>query len=219
MHFVVLLCLLAMSCAVPPAEYRDGAPLRPSAPPARYAPPGMGLPEYWGSPQPTRPQVEPGPKPKRVLPETPESRRGPGLWATRDPAIPEPGVIVQGVKIPLPDDTPVADMERARACAQGTNATLLKPGVEMGEIFRDGKYIAPDMRACHVFLAWHKCMTSKMWPPEAREGNKRLAAHAWDFFKQDPNRCHKWVDATATELAKFETSLLSWFATNYGARQ
>lgn len=119
----LLLCLFLAACAAPERhELRDGAPVRPApvfVTPG-YTPAGAGLPEYMpGPPEPVR--VEPNPRPTRLLPQTPESRRGPGIWAgdaTFDDVMQEFGVL--GVLLPFPAGDSVEDAAmrgQVRMCA------------------------------------------------------------------------------------------------------
>lgn len=211
MRFRYAALLLSLACATPGTTYNKGTYAPPPPAPTR---PGVGLPQPHMPGQHVGPKVEPNPRPRRPLPPTP----GPGIWASETPTS-APSVVVKGVIIPLPQDVPVPDAERARACAQGASATLDLPHSDLGSVLRGKSPPVADMRNCTAFLAWHKCMTSKMWPLATREGAMRLADYAWEHFKKDPNRCHKWATARAESLALFENDLLSWFTGNYGRRQ
>jgi hypothetical protein len=85
----VLLCLLCLGCASgAPTTYSKGT-LRP--PPPAPTRPGVGLPAYEPGVRPMPPQ--PNPAPRRVLPQTPETRKEPGLWASEAPeATPSAGI-------------------------------------------------------------------------------------------------------------------------------
>lgn len=110
-----LALLLALACAGPeriPSTYAQGAPMPPRPPPfnpAQDAPHTVGQPGHLAPP--VRPQ--PNPVPGRVLPQTPETRREPGIWASD--GAPKPKVHF----VPyLPQSVPlVPDAELAR-CAR-----------------------------------------------------------------------------------------------------
>jgi hypothetical protein len=81
-----LICLvsLLMACATAsPTEYKQGVytPARaPTFNPVEDAPHTVGQPGYVG-----RPESLPRSPNKRILPQTPETRQEPGLWAGDEP--------------------------------------------------------------------------------------------------------------------------------------
>jgi len=111
----LLLLLLTASCATSPAPrahrpayYCDG--LEVSCPPEAFAHPGYtprgtGLPEY--RPTAEEPEVERSPH-KRLLPQTPETRREAGIWAADRPprSLPPRKVTfyTSDYEYPMPDD-------------------------------------------------------------------------------------------------------------------
>src|SRR4051812_21184410 len=115
MPLLLLLLLLVACTASEPGRYRDGARLPPPEPRTTYTPAGAGLPEYFAQPEQRRP---PEPVPTRALPETPESRKEPGLWGAESPqaakgtpTAPE----ILGVPLPgLPTDTGEPDHAASR---------------------------------------------------------------------------------------------------------
>lgn len=74
------------------------------------------------------PQVEPGPRPTRLLPQTPETRRGPGLWSATPPVATADNGSVPEIfdwNVPLPEnDEPAA--ERIKQCAAIMNVASAK---------------------------------------------------------------------------------------------
>lgn len=135
----LLLCLFLAACAAPERhELRDGAPVRtaPVFVTPGYTPAGAGLPEYMpGHPEPVR--IEPNPRPARLLPQTPETRREPRIWATNEPDAPhvnddgKPAPLVLGERLPYEDfQYEPKDREHVRRCATKGDAALrstLKP--------------------------------------------------------------------------------------------
>lgn len=119
MRALLLLAVFLNACAPGPSERSElkrGAFAPPPPAPVR---PGVGLPTYDPHVKPLPPQ--PQPKPTRLLPQTPESRRGPGIWAgdaTFDDVMREFGVL--GVLLPFPTGDSVEDSAQrgqVRMCA------------------------------------------------------------------------------------------------------
>lgn len=106
-------------------EYHDGMPVRtvPVFVTPGYTPAGAGLPEYMPG-MDAAPAVPRG-KDRRVLPETPQSRREPGIWASDDErrARPVPSVArwqrtLFGIELPLVEENPPGDSARlTNGCA------------------------------------------------------------------------------------------------------
>lgn len=88
------LVLLLLSCGAPGHEYMRGTMVAPPPAPAR---PGVGAPIRG---QPGEPRVYPRSPHTRVLPQTPETRHGPGIWAADVHRIPQPPVRKVGDPIP-----------------------------------------------------------------------------------------------------------------------
>lgn len=103
LHFAPVLgvaALLAACATSRPTEYHQGAFVPPPPAPVR---PGVGAPVVGQPGQPS--PVQPGPRPTRVLPETPETRREPGIWAGDPPRAPlSPVPLILGVPLPVPPD-------------------------------------------------------------------------------------------------------------------
>jgi hypothetical protein len=100
---VSVVALLLAACGSPRRQYAQGAPLAPR-PPAFS--PTTDAPHTVGQPGHVRPatRMEPNPRPGRVLPETPETRRGPGIWASGAPSDgAERGPQILDVPLPIGD--------------------------------------------------------------------------------------------------------------------
>lgn len=86
--FAVLLGATLAGCSSTPdapSQYERGTyrppPRAPTFEPNHDAPHTTGQPGHLRP----MPQVEPGPRPKRLLPQTPETARQPGIWASEAP--------------------------------------------------------------------------------------------------------------------------------------
>jgi hypothetical protein len=99
MRYLLLLLFLTGCASSAPGTFKRGAYVSP--PPAPAARPGVGAPSVG---QPGRPHALPRSPHVRVLPETPETMREPGLWAGDEPkAIAGPKVaILLNLVIELP---------------------------------------------------------------------------------------------------------------------
>lgn len=103
---VAVLLLVGCGVAAPAkhGQYAQGAPVPPRPPaftPAQDAPHTVGQPGTLAPPR-QYPRAPPG---QRVLPETPETRRGPGLWGSTPPVAsddPDPSLTLMGVPIAAP---------------------------------------------------------------------------------------------------------------------
>lgn len=117
MRFALLLLLTSCSGV-------QGIPVAPRPPafsPVTDAPITIGQPGT----QPRGVAIEPNPKPSRALPESPETRRGPGIWASKEPET-DPTISVLGVPLWAPDaDTDVMGVYH-RCAAMANTATSVK---------------------------------------------------------------------------------------------
>lgn len=148
-----LALILCLGCATStPTTYEKGA-YRP----APAFDPATRAPHTF--PPGTPSQAQPRPKPTRVLPQTPETRREPTLWATtpprgdyndltRQPGEPIPDILFFGVALPVPPDAKDAvDTLPIEWCAK-----------EMTRRAHDAILVArimmlpPEQRRCHVDL-------------------------------------------------------------------
>lgn len=121
--------LLCLACSSAPRQYMDGAPMRPPVPRTIYTPPGTGLPEYWSAPE-RKPDIQPGPRPTRALPQTDRTRQEPTIWASdsQDPPgwnDPAPKIAVLDVEIPMPEEVKTEwDARLAAQCAMRADIGL-----------------------------------------------------------------------------------------------
>lgn len=143
-----LLPLLFLACA-PPREYRDGARLPPAEPRTTYAPTGTGLPEYWGRPE-RKPDVEPNPKPTRLLPPSME----PGIWAASEPTDPRVSVLETWIPVPSVDD----DDGRPLAAIHCTDAIDVTFRDDAPELWIGAAAVTEEDRACLAALVFHACI-------------------------------------------------------------
>jgi hypothetical protein len=108
-HLLSLILVLGCSSSAP-SQYERGT--YPGAPPLR---PGHGAPVV-GQPSVTvRTVPQPNPKPQRLLPETPETQRQPGIWASGSvtPTLP----LLFGVVLPYPEIEEKIDRSNTDMCA------------------------------------------------------------------------------------------------------
>jgi hypothetical protein len=138
--------LLLMACAPSaPNAYERGTLSRHPAPAQR---PGVGAPAY--DPRSPGARPEPGPRPTRILPQTPESRRGPGLWATRDPLADMPARTLFGVPLPDPGD---AEAKKIRAFCARSVALASRHGEHDAAVSR----LVEQERRCLAARLYHMC--------------------------------------------------------------
>ena len=169
MHRLLCLTVLIGCASATPGspDLRDGAPVRPApvfVTPG-YTPAGAGLPEYMpGPPEPVR--VEPNPRPARVLPETPHTRREAGLWASSTPSS-----WPQVLEVPLPGPENPSDTETVPAslCSYFINKRIDEFGLR-----RALENLSPAERKCFVGRAYHDCASRH--EGEVARDEKRSAA-------------------------------------------
>lgn len=156
----VLLLLLA-SCASGHSEFHRGTMGAPPAAPAR---PGVGAPIRG---QPGEPHAYPRSPYTRVLPETPETRHGPGLWAADATLPPPPPMRKKGEPIPKIRvlDIPVPHHENAtdaldtgptEQCAGAVNAVLMGGDAALAS---RALRLTPNQRECLAALAHMDCLS------------------------------------------------------------
>lgn len=150
----IILCLFLAACASPaPTTYSQGAyrPAPPAFNPVTDAPITIGQPGY------VRPgvQAEPGPKPTRVLPETPQTRREPGIWAS-DTGAPsgEEWQRVLNIYLPMPESiTSAAEAWPVARCARHINTRL----DALGLMERARALSTRSIRACLAARLYQFC--------------------------------------------------------------
>jgi hypothetical protein len=146
-RLLLLSAVVAITACTSPesSEFHKGTLTRP--PPAPAARPGVGAPMY-GQPGP---QMHPRSPHGRVLPETPETRKGPGIWAAHPPD--DAPTITFNWDVPVPEDDDEA-AEQLRKCAktmEGASArTLQKHDVErLDRININWRLCWPHMAVLH----------------------------------------------------------------------
>lgn len=177
-----LLLLLFAACAAPQQrrEFRDGAPMRTPVvePRTTYTPTGAGLSEYWAEPDAPKPERSPY---TRVLPQTPETMKGPGIWAVKPPD--ERAVKVLGVLVPLgPDIHTQEDALPGEHCGQEAARGFVSDAGLMKEIGR----ISDKEKACLVGTAMMECLARQRFVREQ---------HIASFDGQPPRSAVENMDA------------------------
>lgn len=122
-HLYFLFPLLVACAPSAPSQYEQGAYRPPVRAPVFN--PATGAPHTVGQPGHLDPNAYPRSPYTRVLPETPETRREPGIWAANPPRTSvkppkwedrEP--VVLGIELPEPDDSSEAFRMQNRICAE-----------------------------------------------------------------------------------------------------
>lgn len=115
-----------------------------------YTPAGAGLPEYWGQPE-ARPERSPH---ARVLPQTPETMKEPGLWAGDRPmAASSTTDEILGVQIPLPEE---AETETEKAPTRWCVATV-KEAIATSNKMALLRQLDPVLLRCLVAMLHEHC--------------------------------------------------------------
>jgi hypothetical protein len=203
MRSVVLLCLVSAlaygQSATPP-----GAPAFSAV---------ESAPHTVGQPGHLAPEAVPRSPHARILPETPETRREAGVWAGDEEA-PEPRVLVlEGVRIPIPEVEDANDLARVASCGRGTSAALSAKKEGMREALDRA---LPDRKTCTVYLAWRHCMLAAFWPEEGRESAERIVKYADSLMMEDPHRCKTWALGLKDYLTRpFDWHLRAWYRQQY----
>lgn len=146
--------LLLLACSAPPRQYAQGVPVAPRPPafdPVTDSPVTIGQPGYVG-PVENLPRSPYG----RVLPETPETRRGPGLWAVKGEGdIDWVHLRIVDVGFAMPVVEPGDPSERiARMCEAGLGKTAPQDARLAGAI----KMLTPEDRRCLVMMVYRACI-------------------------------------------------------------
>lgn len=155
MRYLVL-SLILMACGAPRGgEYRQGIPV---ARPAPAFNPAWDAPHTTGQPGHVGPSTEAAPSPhKRVLPETPETRREAGLWAgdnTQASASPLAPVFVDGILLPYPPDAAtLQDVYLIRMCA-----SMMPHAMRGAGIYPVSTHLSPKERECIVAAYFRDCV-------------------------------------------------------------
>lgn len=145
--------------------------------------PGHGLPTY----DPKRREVVPPRSPHaRVLPETPETRKGPGIWAGDRPKAPParkrgdaiPPMTVLDIPVPhAPDAVDGLDTMPTEQCVGAVNNVLLDGDMRLA---KRAAALATDQRACFAALATLDCLDALLrdymnLPPSLKRPEHQLS--------------------------------------------
>lgn len=189
-----LLALLLSACVGPSAQ---GVPMPPRPPgfnPAQDAPITIGQPGHRAP----RPQVEPGPKPSRVLPQTPDTRREPGIWAGTPPPMyphnpPEPWQTILSPILP-PEQDGSARLASS-ACMRAIQDAADRLRFEAALVV-----VSPDpVRKCMVYRIYAECLIQIV---SSSEGAKQ-AGVAYDMrFHDAANRANSRAQAGKQQACK-----------------
>lgn len=156
MRFVVLLCLLLSACSSshPRREYRQGAfPMPVEAPPfepSTDSPITTGQPGYVG-PVENVPRSPRG----RILPQTPQTRREPGIWAS-DSGRSDSPLEIAGIRLPVPTEAVLDALERYAPFL--CHALITGPDFGPTSALR-GDAFTPEQRACMVAKWYRDCVS------------------------------------------------------------
>jgi hypothetical protein len=196
MRFVLLLMMCLGCSAGAPTTYNQGAfrspPRAPAFSPTTDAPHTVGQPGHL---KPI-PQMEPGPKPKRLLPP----QIGPGVWASDEP---DPGHVeprLFGVLMPVPSDVTDYDRKAVYKCifVMSDFAIRATGGTADAMTARLEKY-ADRERGCIAATLYATCLKSikdhynsefergAIYDPEVAVGLQRLIGAA---NKSRDSLCH-----------------------------
>ncbi len=163
-----LLCLaVLMGCASTTPERSELHRGTFAPPPPAPARPGVGLPTYDPQVNPLPPQ--PNPKPARLLPQTPETARQPGIWATKSPeqeeyerwsADREREPLVLGVHLRYPPGTIHEEESRPTNLCAAKIDRLLRVLMSPDQISK----LNPKERTCLAYRMYGLCASEDVWP-------------------------------------------------------
>lgn len=151
MRYLYAVLLLSLACSAPqdPGTILDWAPVR--APPV----PGVGLPKPRAPTLTPAAKPQPQPKPARHLPQTPETRKVPGIWAGDAPhASTRRAPDLLDVVFPLPDGI---EPEHVPALAECGNVygPIFKT---LSAVLQHALNLEPEDRACLVDALLGDCL-------------------------------------------------------------
>lgn len=209
------LLLFLSACGAPSHTYRQGIPVAPSAPafnPAWDAPVTTGQPGYVG-PAENLPRSPHG----RVLPETPDTRREPGLWAGDEPRAAKtppwatwPTTVLGVALPPLEDLADESFQQQVQKCSY-----LISRVADDDVIQRSLKELSPEQLQCFVarmnlYCAWEDEQylgrikkTAKAPPPGLRDAIHKHYAGAKRF---EAAKCGEDDDAEVASLVRYGMS-------------
>lgn len=208
---VILGFSVACASGAPPREYRQGVPVVPSAPPfspVTRAPITVGQPGYVG-PLEGLPRSPYG----RVLPETPGTRKEPGLWAAEVPKASDsddgdPAVIL--IAAPLaPPNASTHELMRISQCALGArdlfahslgNLSYEASALSIKQLKQEGRCIVARVyRVCVEAVIADETAINKQRKKEGREDLPSLA-RIGDLAKRFEHKECPFPDLPTAEL-------------------
>lgn len=158
-HSLSSILLFVVACSSgPPTTYSKGT-YRPAPTRAPAFSPTEDAPHTF---QPGRPlPAQPGPRPSRVLPQTPETRKEPGIWASGqpDPEQIEPRLF--GVLMPVPPSATDYDKKAVYKCvfAMSDFAIRATGGTAEALVARLATYTERE-RGCVAATLYATCLKS-----------------------------------------------------------
>jgi hypothetical protein len=183
-----LLCL-ACAPASSPGTYAKGTyrpPVRaPTFSPAEDAPHTF---------EPGRPApVQPGPIPARVLPQTPETRKAPGIWASDEPKASKGPALEfdEETRIPLPKVKDEAERGATEKCLNAVHFASMRLETFLART-------APDLRMCMFLRMWRWCMEANVSSDHAV--NTTSIAHAVKVLKPYERKCFSYDDPDLQQM-------------------
>lgn len=192
MRCLLLLFLASCTTAEPRPDTLEKGAYRPVRPPVFT--PAEDAPHTVGAPHTLSPgvYVEPGPRPSRVLPQTPATAREPGLWSGDQPR----GAAISGqprlfdVLLPFP---PEAQTDTARmptlTCAHNMSVAVLNAGLK-----ESIAKLTPAVR---------ECMAAKLYVVCAEQGDTDHRAKVRETGKLDEGVANR-VRRTLETARNFE---------------
>lgn len=201
---ILLLAILLSGCVSPARrEYRDGPMVRaaPTFTTPGYTPAGAGLPEY-GAPADAPPL--PRSPHARVLPETPDTMREPGLWSGDQPHA-GPVLKAGGIVLQAPQEPTDVDYAIMRRCAIALDAMV----EELPTIREVYQRLVLGERMCAVARAYQVCAEKDLL--DAARGGHTNAALRLKRIQKAAKDMQKWAceqprdtDAVANVVSLFD---------------
>lgn len=182
------LLLLLCGCAG-----MQGIPMAPSAPafsPVEDAPITIGQPGYVGH----EPERSPH---KRMLNQTPETMREPGIWAGDAPDTQIHSAL--GVALPAADNPGIESA--ANACSQ----MYMEVFHEIPDLAKEALRLTEEQRACLVMVLVDECMLrqAKAW-----DGSTRTAYERWsDSITRRCSEIYRTVHQLALRIASTASTI------------
>jgi hypothetical protein len=177
--FTAVVAAMALACAAPEPNPSHGELHKGAYRPVRGSPtfnPTTDAPHTFRPGQPS--PVQPGPRPARVLPQTPDTRKEPGIWAANPPE--DKPVVTFNWDVPVPEDDDEA-ASRIKACAAVMKASSVKALHKFAVEQFDRTNIR--WRMCWPHYATAFCLGQRL-AEVASEKERALLGRAIDFANQ-----------------------------------